>query len=249
MTILSNLSPSDHLKSQWQGLDQIHGFTFKPDLQAYLESPILVSLLDEHKFKNKAQIELFLNPPAFILDTLKALFIGSLFIRLGEYEIFVLSHRKSSHHRKTKYILLFPQSNQYPFRIEPKSFFLRFWHHLFGNRFAFDHPILEDALRFKRDRKIHDELKIVGQDFWGDLLTNAGKLEKMAQIYQTMNNHINASNSVSTTNSIDFRVNEESFCITIDQPVPTADDLLLWKQFYSDQLIPFLKHTSNNFAL
>jgi hypothetical protein len=248
MTMLSNLLPLDNLKSQWQGLDQIHGFTFKPDLQAYLESPILVSLLDEHKFKNKAQIELFLNPPAFILDLFKALFIGSLFIRLGEYEMFVLSHRKSKHHRNTKYILLFPQINQHPFRIEPKSFFRRFWHHLFGNHFAFDHPMLEDALRFKRDRKIHDELKIVGQDFWGDLLTNASKLDKMAQIYQSMTNHISSLNRGSSTSAIDFRINEESFCITIDQAVPTADDLLLWKQFYSDQVIPFLKHTSNSFA-
>ncbi len=235
MSALSPFSSLDALRSQWEALDQVHGFTFKPDLQVYVESPILVGMLDERKYKNKEQIEKFLNPPAFVREILKALFVGSLSIRLGAYEIFVLSHHQSKSTRKTKFILLFPKSNAHPFRIQPKTFFDRLWQIFFKNPYTFDHPELDQQVIFKRDPDLHQALKITGQDFWGDLLVNPSKLSAFAQIYQDMG-------------GVDFRINAESFCITIHQSVPTAEELLKWKLFYAEKIIPFLTHTSNNSA-
>jgi hypothetical protein len=235
MSALSSFSSVDTLRTQWEALDQVHGFSFKPDIQAYIESPILVGMLDEQKYKNKAQIEQFLNPPSFVKEILKALFVGSLSLRLGEYEIFVLSHRKSKGQRKTKFVLLFPQTYPHAFRIQAKDILDRFWYFFFKNPYPFDHPILDHDLIFKRDQKIHQALMVTGQDFWGDLRTHPAKLNAFAKIYESI--------------GADFRINEESLCITLHQSVPTADELLKWKLFFADQFIPFLKHTSNNFAL
>lgn len=69
----------------------------------------------------------------------------------------------------------------------------------------------------------------------GDLLVNPSKLSAFAQIYQDMG-------------GVDFRINAESFCITIHQSVPTAEELFKWKLFYAEKIIPFLTHTSNNSA-